>query len=132
MKNFWTHETANRRAEAEGMGSADWIMAKQREFEANTGVKWSVANQQGGYMLHPIDDGVPVMHPVPRDTVQKIKAAYEAADKDFTGYVTYLQINEDKGFDLKGLMAAIKGMEKDGLARRTVNRMGKGYAFKLV
>lgn len=132
MRYYWTEETVNRKADSEGIRPQEWVEARRKEFESNTGVKWGAASQHGGYAFHPIDDGMPVMHPVPRDTAQKIRIAYEAIGKDSTGYVSYLQVYEHTGWDLKGLMAAIKGMERDGQARRTVDRMGKGYAFKLL
>jgi hypothetical protein len=48
------------------------------------------------------------------------------------GYVTYVQASERSGVSLRRLIPIVKWMEKAGRARRTVNRMGKGYAFKLI
>jgi hypothetical protein len=68
-----------------------------------------------------------------RDTEQKIRSVCETVKGDsMSGYVTYFEMWNDTSWDLKGLMAAIKYMEKQGKAHRTVNRMGKGTAFKLV
>ena len=132
MKHFWTEETVARNADAASVSSHDWLIAKQRELEADTGVRWSIVHQHAGYGFHPIDTGIMAMDAVGRDTMQKIRLAYTRAEKDFTGYVSYLQIQEETHWDLKGLMAAVKCLERLGIARRTVDRMGKPFAFKLV
>jgi hypothetical protein len=66
------------------------------------------------------------------DDLGAIRIAYRAIDKDMAGYVTYLMASYESGISLRRLIPIVKWMEKKGMARRTVNRMGKGYAFKLM
>jgi hypothetical protein len=132
-RHFWTEETVSRNADKEGIPFADWLMNKQREFEQNTGVKWSAEQIHAGYNFLPCDEGVSAMPSMGRNTEQKIQNMYETVKGDsMSGYVTYFGMWDNTSWDLKGLMAAIKYLEKQGKARRTVNRMGKGTAFKLV
>ena len=131
MKTFWTEETVNRKADQLGVSSHDWLLRTQHRFETETGVKWSVSHQGGGYQFDPVDEGVAAMSGAAFEQV--IVAACKLLPKiEFSGYVTYQQVAQASGVDLRMVMAIVKDMEKRGYALRTVNRMGKGYAFKLV
>lgn len=132
MKNFWTEAVVNRNSDKAGFSNPhEYLLAKQREFERDSGVRWSVSHGGGGYMFHPVDEGVPVASSVSDEDVKMIGWAYGRIEKDVTGYVTYLDTSEESGIGLRRLIPIIKWMERQGRARRTVNRMGKGFAFKL-
>jgi hypothetical protein len=132
-RHFWTEETVSRNANSEGIPFHEWVLNKQREFEKRTGVRWSAEQVHAGYNFLPTDEGIPPMPSVSPDTERKIRNVYLSLKGDgFSGYVTYFEVWEKTSWDLKGLAAAIKNLEKQGKARRTINRMGKGVCFKLV
>jgi len=132
-RHFWAEETVSRNAEKEGIPFHEWVSNKQKEFEQRTGVRWSAEQAHAGYNFLPTDEGIQPMSSVNPDTERKIRNAYLSLKGDsFTGYVTYFEVWEETSWDLKGLTAAIKNLEKQGKARRTINRMGKGVAFKLI
>lgn len=132
MKTFWSNITIQRTAAKKGMRECDWVQERRVFFEKKTGVKWSVCSGGDGIQFHPVDDFIEAIDidVVKYAVICKIREAYLglaiAGD-----YVSYLQVSEKSGLDLKDLMGVIKGMEKKGLAHRTVDRMGKGYAFKM-
>jgi putative nucleotidyltransferase with HDIG domain len=133
MRTFWTEQTVNRSYDKAGFTNPqEYLTAKQKEFEKSTGVKWSVQHVNAGYAFHPIDEGVAVANTVSDEDVAAIRRVYDELPKDFTGYVTYLSASEKTDIGLRRLMPIVKWLEKEGKARRTVDRMGKGYAFKLV
>jgi len=133
MRNFWTEQTVNRNADRAGFSNPqEYLLAKKREFEADSGVRWSVVHGGGGYTFHPVDEGVPVPADVPEGTVSSLRTGYMLSERDFGGYVTYLAAHETTDIPLFDLMGVVRWMERQGMARRTVDRMGKGYAFKLV
>jgi hypothetical protein len=133
MKTFWTEQVVNQNADKAGFAnSQEYLTAKVREFERNSGVKWSVSHGGGGYRFDPVDDGMPIANTVSDDDLEAIRFACRVIDSGMIGYVTYLIVSEESGISLRRLMPIVKWMEKKGMARRTVNRMGKGYAFKLV
>ena len=86
----------------------------------------------GGYTFNPVDEGVPVPANVTEDAPRLLATGYGSAERDFGGYVTYLSAHEETGIPLAELMGVVKWMERKGTARRAVDRMGKGFAFKLV
>ena len=132
MKNFWTEQTVNRNAGRAGFANVhEYLLAKQHEFEARTGVKWSVSHQHGGYTFDPVDEGVAIPVHVAAKVVQDVKDAYERAKETFGGYATYLDVHEASGLGLRQVMGVVRFMERVGDALRTVNRMGKAHAFKL-
>ena len=131
MKTFWTEGTVNRLATLAGTRSHDWLRGKQTEFEKRFGVNWSVSHQHGGYQFSPVDEGVPV-HGVEAYEQTIVRAYKEMPRPAITGYVSYWEVFEKTGMDLRVIMGVVKDMEKRGYARRTVNRMGKGFAFKIV
>jgi hypothetical protein len=133
MKTFWTEQVVNQNADKAGFSNPqEYLTAKQNEFERDSGVRWSVSHGNGGYRFVPVDDGIPVANMVSDDDLGAIRIAYRAIDKDMAGYVTYLMASYESGISLRRLIPIVKWMEKKGMARRTVNRMGKGYAFKLM
>lgn len=132
MKNFWTESTVNRNADRAGFPNPEaYLTAKEKEFERDSGVKWSASHGGGGYTFHPVDEGIPVANSVSPEDLELIRYAYKKMVAEFP-YVTYLAIHEKTGISLKRLMSIVKWMEKNGQARRTVNRMGKVHAFKLL
>ena len=133
MKNFWNEQTVNRNADRAGFANShEYIRAKEKEFERDSGVKWSAEHTAGGYRFDPVDEGIPVASSVADDDLASIRYVYEQMDKGGTGYVSYLRVSEDSGISLRRLMPIVRWMEKQGTARRTINRMGKAYAFKLI
>ena len=133
MKNFWIEQTVNRNSDRAGFPNPhEYIRAKEKEFERDSGVAWSASHEAGGYVFNPVDDGVPTALSVAEDDLVLIRYAYGQMAKDVTGYVSYLRVSERSGISLRRLMPMVKWMEKQGMARRTVNRMGKVYAFKLI
>jgi hypothetical protein len=132
MKTFWPEATVNRNSDKAGFANPqDYLSAKAKEFERDSGVKWSVSHQGGGYQFDAIDDGIPIASTVAEQDVEAIVFAYRGLEKGFAGYVTYVQISEKTGISLRRLIPIVKWLERSQKARRTVNRMGKGYAFKL-
>lgn len=130
---FWTDETVNRNSDKAGFSNPhEWCMAKQRELEKETSVKWSWYNAHGGYKFDAIDEGLPIANMVAESDLDSIRYSYKNAPKDFTEYVDYLTIAKATNISLRRLIPIIKWMEKEGIAKRTINRMGKGYAFKLM
>ena len=122
----------NRNSDKAGFANPhEYIIAKEREFERDSGVKWSAVHEAGGYRFDPVDEGIPVASSVAEDDLEAIRYACGQQDKDVTGYVSYLRISEATGIGLRRLMPIVKWMEKQGMARRTGNRMGKVHAFKL-
>ena len=131
MNTFWTDRTVNRNADKAGIRPVEWVDMQRKQYEKMTGVKWSWYTAHGGYQIDPVDDGIPVSE-VGMDIVAEVMDAYIATEKDAFGYVSYMQVTHKSGLRLDDIMRAVKWMEKQGEARRTVNRMGKGYAFKIV
>ena len=132
IRNFWTERTVNRNSDKAGFtNSQEYLNAKAKEFESNSGVKWSISPGGGGYTFHPIDEGIVIASTVADNDLNAIKYAYKTIEKDLTGYVSYLRVSETSEISLKQLIPIVKWMEKHGVARRTVDRMGKGFAFKL-
>ena len=130
MKTQWTEATVNRNADKEKLRPQEWLFKKQRQFEQAFEVQWSVCSQHGGYQFHAIDDGVAEIPSI--DFADKIAGIYRDLPKDATGYVTYLQVYEKMQSTMSVVIGVVKWMERQGMARRTVDRMGKGFAFKVI
>lgn len=130
MNTFWTDRTAERNATKVGLRPAEWMELQRKAYERMTGVKWSWYTAGGGYQMNPVDEGMSVSEPG-TDLASEVEVAYAKAEKDAFGYVTYMAVSMAGGPRLKELMGAVRWMEKRGKASRTVDRMGKGYAFKL-
>jgi hypothetical protein len=132
MKTFWTEETINKAAaKARGLPH-HWIQAKKAEFEASTGVKWSANHEHCGFKFYPCDEGIEaVSHEFGVDDL--IVDTWRQITKSRPmPYVSYLDIAEwCPELNLKVIMESVKDMEKAGVALRTVDRMGKGVAFKI-
>ena len=128
-----TERTAIRNADKAGIRPHDWLNVRREELEKKTHVKWSISHAHGGYAFDPIDEGVSA-GPVSDEVIDSILWAHGKAESDgFSGYVRYLSVYQEIGYlPLSMIMRAVKWLEKKGRVRRTVNRMGKGYAFKLV
>jgi hypothetical protein len=133
MKTFWTEETVNKNADKNGLRQCDWLSSKRHEFEVLTGVRWSICPERGGFQFHPVDDGIkPVTHELAMD-FRIIDICRHIVTGREIPYVSYLEIfKKGPDLNLRDIMEAVRDMEKRGLAMRTVDRMGKGYAFKIL
>jgi len=133
MKTFWTEATVHQNMKRLGFQNPqEYTLSIQTKLESSTGVKWSICRSNGGYAFHPIDEGISARDSVSDKDVTLIREAYEELPKDHTGYVNYQRMSEKADMRLSRLIPIIKWMEKNGMALRTVDRMGKGYAFKLL
>jgi hypothetical protein len=130
VKTFWTEATVNKNADKEKLRPQKWICWKRAEFELATGVQWSACSQHGGYQFHAVDDGVAEIASI--EFADRIAGVYRDLPKDVTGYVTYMQVYEKMQSTMSVVMGVVKGMERSGMAVRTVDRMGKGFAFKVI
>jgi len=130
MKHFWTDNTIRMKASEEGISPHEWILQKEKSLGETYDMKWSASPGGGGYSFYPIDDGVePIASPQYAEKI--VRAYWELPKPEVIGYVTYLQVWSAMNTSMKIIMGVVKWMEKQGFARRTVDRMGKVYAFKL-
>ena len=132
MKKFWTDETVGKKADKAGKRVQEWLVQKQAEMEEETGVRWSSSFVGGGWSFDPIDQGVDAPDKIDEKLVETVIEAYRRTSKDVTGYVSYWQAYESaKKLKLIDVIRVVRWLEEKGKAKRTVNRMGKGCAFKL-
>lgn len=132
MRRFWTDETVARKAEQAGIRPQEWVTQQEGEFEKVTEVRWSASAMAGGWQFDPVDEGVDAPDAADRIMVAQVSEAWRESAKDVTGYVSYWTAKEWLGtVRLMDVMKAVKWLESKGRAVRTVNRMGKGFAFKL-
>jgi hypothetical protein len=74
MRTFWTEGVVGRNADKAGFQNPhEYLLAKAREFERDSGVKWSVSHQAGGYQFDAVDDGVAVASTVSDDDIGAIE-----------------------------------------------------------
>lgn len=135
MKRLLKEATVNKNADKCGMQPQTWLLARQMEFEEATGVKWSFWPSGDGWHFNPIDEGV---EPISDYLISsEIIGAFAGARVNKTllsGYATYWDVAKYLKLPLRLVMGVVKWMEKrdsEFKAIRTVDRMGKGYAFRV-
>jgi len=78
-----------------------------------------------------VDDGISA-GTVGDDVIESVLNTYKELRDGFHGYVSYFDVYSEIGnIPIALIMRAVKWLERNGAALRTVNRMGKGYAFKI-
>jgi len=130
-KTSWSTSTVTRNANKEGMRESDWILAKQREYERASGVKWSASTRGDGWTLLPaVDQRITLPSEVPPEIVARVTEAYQAT-KSPLGYVSYFNVAEKSGLSFRQVMEVVRYLVKQGQAHPTVDRMGNNVYFKL-
>ena len=132
LRTNWTQLSLDRYASHNGLANAsEAVLAICREYGKETNVKWDWVSAGGGVTVMPVDDGI---SPVSRDELAEdtIRDSYETVKDSVTGFASYWDVYLDNPLiSLPDIMRCVRTMEKYSMARRTVNRSGKGYAFKL-
>lgn len=134
MNRFLKQSEVNRQATRKGISVHDFLLERQKKYGKQTGVKFSADHRNDGYDFHPVDDGVCAYNN--DELALKVEEIYWNHQKSqfVPQYMTYVEMWECLGksdFELVDVIGTVKWMEGKGKALRTVDRMGKGYAFKM-
>ena len=130
LKTFYSERSIIMLERKTGLGYSEFFNSEVIDREEDTGVKWVWGFISGGVSVMPVDRGQKARD-LSEESQEIILDVYENL-KDSLGFVSYFNISELAGIELPDIMSQVLSWEKQGLAKRTVNRMGYCEAFKIV
>lgn len=130
MKTRWSTDSLYKRYGARG--ASEWVAAKRRALEARHAVPWTTYQAHGKQVFFPYlaGDTVPDECAARVDLLaERIRACMPSPFESF--YVTFLQLHEKTGWNLRTIMSGAKALLRDGRATVTVGRMGRAVAIRM-
>lgn len=130
MKTSWSLDYLNSKLGPREVH--EWGLAKARQLEKRTGVKWSRNSEHGRLVFLPVMwKGTEADRDCARQ--QRLLSAYRVALCQQRGwrYVSFLCLHKESGLSLPEVMAVVKGLVLEERVDLTVNRMGYAAAMAL-